>query len=192
MRFLRLVRIRSLSFIMLSCKHALGQLDTTVKLKYTLASHPDLTTASAIASLLSQFGEVDTSSIVLSLKPPKKAPTKPPKNGTALAPFRQIGGALAAVGASGRQERGLEDVEITWAGGQEPPILDWLKKQGKLDPCSGAKEGGKPRQPGSPKPNVEKQPDIFSKLSSKPGLSSFSSFPDSFVRSLLQSIHLKV
>ncbi|KAH8107320.1 DnaJ domain-containing protein [Phellopilus nigrolimitatus] len=94
----------------------LGQLDTTMKLKYSLSSHPGLITASALSSLLSQFGEIDTSSII----------------GTALVPFKQIGGAFSAACASGRKEYGLEGVEVTWAGRKEPPILEWLKKQGKL------------------------------------------------------------
>lgn len=162
---------------------SLGQLDTTIKLKYTLQSRPELTTTSAIATLLTQFGDVDTSSIVLSLKPPKKAPTKPPKYGTALVPFRQIGSAFAAVGASGRKERGLENVEVSWAGGEEPPILGWLKKQGKLKPSTEESSDAIESLAGStPQPNLEKQSKLFDKLSEKPVLSSFPSFPASFVR----------
>ncbi|KAI5118484.1 hypothetical protein M0805_003516 [Coniferiporia weirii] len=149
----------------------LGQLDTAVKLKYTLSSHPTLTTASALTELLSQFGEIDTPSIVLLLRPPKKAPTKPLKNGSALVPFKKIGSAFAAVCASGRKECGLEGIEITWAEGKEPPILGWLKKQGKLSA-------------GSPTPEVSVSPppapDLFSKLPKSTGSSAFSSFPESF------------
>lgn len=111
---------------------ALDPLDTTVKLRYKIATHPNLTTPDALSILLSPFGPTDTSSIVLSMKPPKKDPTKPAKFATALVPFKQIGDAFGAVGASGQAGRGLDGVEIGWARGQEPPILDWLRKMGKL------------------------------------------------------------
>lgn len=110
----------------------LDPLDTTVKLRYKIATHPNLTTPDALSILLSPFGPTDTSSIVLSMKPPKKDPTKPAKFATALVPFKQIGDAFGAVGASGQAGRGLDGVEIGWARGQEPPILDWLRKMGKL------------------------------------------------------------
>lgn len=109
-----------------------GSLDTTVRIKYTLASHPTLTTPDALAALLTPFGAVDTPSIVLSLKPPKKAPQKPPKFGVALVPFTQVGSAFAAVGASGRPERGLAAIDITWAEGQEPALVLWLRRMGQL------------------------------------------------------------
>jgi DnaJ family protein C protein 17 len=107
-------------------------LDTTVRIKYNLKTHPNLTTAESIAKLMSSFGRTDTDSIVLSLKPPKKNLDKRPKYGTALVPFKQIGDAFAAVCASGMRERGLDDIEVGWVGGKEPPILVWLKKMGKL------------------------------------------------------------
>ncbi|TRM62322.1 DnaJ domain-containing protein [Schizophyllum amplum] len=115
---------------------SVGALDTTVRVKFNLLKNPTLTTTDALSALLSQFGETDTASMVLSLKPPKKAPTKPPKFGTALVPYKQLSSALGAVSSSGRPERGLEGIDITWAGGSEPPILDWLKKQGKLAPLA--------------------------------------------------------
>jgi DnaJ family protein C protein 17 len=98
--------------------------------------HPELTEPSAIASLLSQFGPSDTDLIVVSLKGSKKASAgtedKKPKYGTALVPFKQIGDAFAAVCASGKPERGLNGIEVSWVGGKEPQILGWLKKMGKL------------------------------------------------------------
>ncbi|TDL18792.1 DnaJ-domain-containing protein [Rickenella mellea] len=147
----------------------LGSLDTTVKLKYPLASHPNLTTSASLSSLLTQFGAVDDSSIVLSIKPPKKAPNKPPKYATALVPFKQIGDAFAAVCASGRPDRGLDGIDIIWAEGNEPPILAWLKAQGKLSSAS--------VRPKSPPLGVSSLP------RATPGeepTTSFSSFPDSF------------
>ncbi|KAG6869240.1 hypothetical protein C0993_009105 [Termitomyces sp. T159_Od127] len=105
---------------------SLGSMDTTVRLKYNLKSHPELTTVESIAKVLAPFGQTDDDSIVLSLKSSKKAANKPPKFGTALVPFKQIGNAFAAVCASGRPERGLDGIEIDWVGGKEPPILIWL------------------------------------------------------------------
>ncbi|RDB30004.1 Pre-mRNA-splicing factor cwf23, partial [Hypsizygus marmoreus] len=150
---------------------SLNSLDTTVRVKYTLKSHPDLTTAAAIARLLSPFGATDTDSIVLSLKALKKAANKPPKFGTALVPFKQIGDAFAAVCASGRAERGLDGIEIGWVGGKEPPILVWLKKMGKLGsipPPPPAQNGIGSEQAGLPQ------------MQTTLDASSFSSFPASF------------
>ncbi|CDO70078.1 hypothetical protein BN946_scf184806.g5 [Trametes cinnabarina] len=106
-----------------------GALDTTVRVKYTLSARPELTSAASIGALLSPFGPIDDSSIVLSLKP---APPKKPKRGTALVPFKQIVGAFAAVCASGRAQNGLAGVEVDWAEGKEPELIAWLKKMGKL------------------------------------------------------------
>jgi DnaJ homolog subfamily C member 17 len=113
-------------------EYLLDPLDTTIRLKWTLKAYPNLTTAESVANLMSSFGQTDTDSIVISLKPPKKSADKPPKYGTALVPFKQIGDAFAAVCASGKRERQLEGIEIGWIGGKEPPILVWLKKMGKL------------------------------------------------------------
>jgi len=108
---------------------SIGTLDTTVRLKYPLSSQPSLTTAESISSLLAPFGAVDTGDILVSLKP---APPKKPKRGIALVPFKQIGDAFAVVCASGREERGLKDIEVSWAEGKEPELIEWLKKLGKL------------------------------------------------------------
>ncbi|KAF5391676.1 hypothetical protein D9757_002351 [Collybiopsis confluens] len=118
--------------------------DTTVRVKYSLTEHPSLTTSAALATLLAPFGAPDVETIIVSLKPPKKAPHKPPKHGTALIPFRRIGDAFAAVCASGRTERGLGGIEVGWIGGVEPDILVWLKKKGHLGP-SGSGLSNEPR-----------------------------------------------
>lgn len=70
-----------------------------------------------------RFGPVDESSIVLSMKAPKKAPTKPPRFAVALVPFDNISDAHAAVCSSDLESSGLKDVEISWAGGKEPDVL---------------------------------------------------------------------
>lgn len=157
----------------------LGNLDTTVKVKYSLSSHPSLTSADSLAALLEQFGSIDSESTVLSLKPPKKAPTKPPKSGVALVPFRQIGDAFASVCASGRSDRGLDGIEISWAEGREPPILGWLKKQGKLDTRKAQSEPEKGAK-GNTSPQNRRSASLFAKTSTSPGASTFSSFPESF------------
>ncbi|KAG6813153.1 hypothetical protein H0H92_013559 [Tricholoma furcatifolium] len=154
---------------------SLDPLDTTVRIKYSLKSHSELTTADSIAKLMATFGQTDVESIVLSLKPPKKDVNKPAKTGTALVPFKQIGDAFAAVCASGRPERGLNGIEVGWVGSKEPPILAWLKKMGKL---------------GTPPPPKLSQPSAQNVTSSRnvqspqaPSTSDgspFSSFPSSF------------
>ena len=152
-----------------------------------MAAQPGLTTPPSISSLLAQFGEVDESSVVLSLKPPKKAPTKPPKNGTALVPFKQIGDAFAAVCASGRADRGLEGVEISWAEGKEPPILGWLKRQGKLDSVPKPQSISRSECGNGAIGAKDRTKELFESLCEKPATSPFSSFPDSFVSYLLVS-----
>ena len=162
-----------------------GNLDTTVKLKYSLSSHPDLTTPSSVSSLLSQFGPVDTASIVLSFKAPKKAPHKPPKHGIALVPFTQIGAAFAAVCASNRKDCGLEDVDVTWAVGTEPEIIGWLRRKGKLN-TSGQKESqpvdSKPTEPESGLVDGTAMSSTFTTATGS-APTPFSSFPDNFVSS---------
>ncbi|KAF8884928.1 DnaJ-domain-containing protein [Gymnopilus junonius] len=154
-----------------------------IRLKYPLKSHPTLTTPSAISVFLSRFGATDESSIVLnlSLKSDKeKEKAKPPKTGSALVPFKQIGDAFAAVGASGRKDLGLDGVKITWVNGKEPEILGWLRKMGKLG-------GIGVRSEAVPKPASTTRPDdgIKSTLpqhQSRPtGTSTpFSTFPSTF------------
>ncbi|KAJ7100076.1 DnaJ domain-containing protein [Mycena belliarum] len=148
---------------------SLNSLDTTIRLKYKLSAHPDLTTSEALSNLLVQFGAVDTESIVISSKAPKKSPDKPPKFATALVPFKQIGDAFAAVCASGRADRGLDGIEVGWVGGKEPEILGWLKKMGKLS----AQPPPPPRPASMPTAQL---PQTAPSASTSP----FSSFPTSF------------
>ncbi|KAG6909031.1 hypothetical protein DXG01_002305 [Tephrocybe rancida] len=152
---------------------SLDPLDTTVRLKYNLKSHPELTTVESVAKVMATFGQTDADSIVLSLTPPKKAVNKPAKFGTALVPFKQIGDAFAAVCASGKTERGLDGIEVGWVGGQEPLILVWLKKMGKLGtppPPVPAKQSGSTNADRTNLPQAQSTNDS----------SSFSSFPSSF------------
>lgn len=124
----------------------LGALDTTIRLKYPLSTHPTLTTPSALADFLSTtFGPVDSDSIVIRSNHPKNAPHKPPKKATALVPFKKIGDAFKVLCAAGRKDKGLGDVDVGWAGGHEPPVLAWLRKRGMLgsgDGGDGASGGG--------------------------------------------------
>ncbi|KAK7040206.1 hypothetical protein VNI00_010012 [Paramarasmius palmivorus] len=153
--------------------------DTTVRVKYTLTDHPELTTAESLSKLLKSFGETDTETIVLSLKPPKKAPHKPPKYGTALVPFKRIGDAFAAVCASSRAERGLNGIEIGWVGGKEPQILGWLKKMGKLGP--GGITSGTPEESKIPAVDRNAEKASLPQMQSSSGSAgSFSSFPETF------------
>jgi len=165
----------------------IDSLDTTVKIKFSLKTYPSLTSAESVATLLSRFGATDIDSIVLSIKPTKKQPDRPPKYGTALVPFKQIGNAFAAVCASGRKELGLDGVEISWVGGKEPAILGWLKKMGKLS-TSGARHPST----GTPTPTSESpsfkgagtggiKADLLRNQSRSMGSSGYSSFPSTFV-----------
>ncbi|KAF7318981.1 J domain-containing protein [Mycena chlorophos] len=144
--------------------------DTTVRLKFKLSAYPDLATSEALSKLLAQFGATDTESIVVSCKPPKKTPDKPPKYATALVPFKQIGDAFAAVCASGRAERGLDGIEISWVGGKEPEIMGWLKRMGKLSAQP------LPRAASPPPGQAAQLPQTAPSAGS-----AFSSFPTSFV-----------
>lgn len=141
-----------------------GELDTTIRLKYSLSSQPTLTTSEALANLLRPFGATDAESVILIIKAKssKKSVDEIAKVGTAVVPFKQIGDAFAAVCASGVTERGLQGVHISWAarGGEEPPLIGWLKKNGKL----GTKSS-------SPVPSSQKTS----------GASLFSSFPGASV-----------
>ncbi|KAI0635132.1 DnaJ domain-containing protein [Trametes polyzona] len=154
---------------------SLGLLDTTIRVKYTLSSHPTLTTAQSISALLTPFGPIDDSSIVLSLKP---SPPKKPKRGTALVPFKQIVGAFAAVCASGRAESGLGDIEVDWAEGKEPELIGWLKKMGKL----GSQSTGSYDKPKvAPSQAAQSSdPKTSAPVAESASASPFSSFPSTF------------
>jgi len=107
----------------------LDEHDTTVRLKYPLAKYPHLTTTDALHTFMANtFGPVDKDSVVLSMKPPKKAPQKPPKYATAAVPFKTIADAHAAVCASRRADRGLDEFEIGWMGGSEPAVWSWAER----------------------------------------------------------------
>ncbi|KAL0070113.1 hypothetical protein AAF712_002600 [Marasmius tenuissimus] len=153
----------------------LAPTDTTVRIKYSLTDHSELTTADSIVTLFRSFGEIDAETVVVSLKPSKKAPHKPPKHGTALVPFKRIGDAFAAVCASGRPDRALNGIEVGWVGGKEPQILAWLKRMGKL---------GTPSTAPASHPSTASEPLRTAEQGSLPQLqqpsNSFASFPDTF------------
>ncbi|KAE9400215.1 DnaJ-domain-containing protein [Gymnopus androsaceus JB14] len=150
--------------------------DTTVRVKYTISEHPSLTTAASLASLFAPFGAIDVDTVIVSLKPPKKAPHKPAKHGTALIPFKRIGDAFAAVCATRRPERGLAGIEVGWIGGVEPEILGWLRKKGHLGPPgSGISSDPQVQRPEEKAPPPQTQ----TRTSSSNEFSSFpSSMPD--------------
>ena len=141
------------------------------------------------------FGPVDGDSIVLSIKPPKKAAHKPPKHATAAVPFKTIADAHAAVCASRRADRGLDEFDIAWMGGSEPAVWSWAERMLK----SKSKEEERPRatsispQPAAsaPAPAVSpagigvsggRQAQDSARAPSPATGSKFSSFPSSFVR----------
>jgi DnaJ homolog subfamily C member 17 len=146
---------------------------------------------------MATFGPVDKHSIVLSIKPPKKAAHKPPKYATAAVPFKTVADAHAAVCASGRADRGLEDFEINWMGGCEPAVWSWSERMLRLKEEERRKAAAAAAA-GEPKPKVTGEPTVTPAGgvgASQGGLaqtsgdhsvpnatSQFSSFPPSFVR----------
>ncbi|KAF9237362.1 hypothetical protein BU15DRAFT_88803 [Melanogaster broomeanus] len=129
----------------------LGPYDTTVRVKFVLSAFPSLNTASALSSHLRRFGEIDDGAVVLSIKPKKASKKKKTlvqdKGGddagqgegdkvvNAVVPFAQISSAFGAISSNvALKEQGIE---VSWAGGAEPPILGWLRDRGEL--------GGKPK-----------------------------------------------
>jgi DnaJ family protein C protein 17 len=119
----------------------LGPYDTTIRVKFTLSAFPSLDTASALAAHLSRFGEIDEGAVVLSIKPKKAGKKKTlledegakgagEKTVNAVVPFSQIGAAFGVV-SSGPTLK-AQGMEVSWAGGSEPPILAWLRDRGEL------------------------------------------------------------
>lgn len=108
---------------------------------------------------------VDTSSIVLSIKTNKK------KSVTALLPFTKISDAFSAVMASGRKDKELDGVVISWAGGNEPNLVTWLKDHGQLGVPGAARSH--PTEPRFPTISVSHE-------NGQPA-APFSSFPEDLV-----------
>ncbi|RXW17432.1 hypothetical protein EST38_g8422 [Candolleomyces aberdarensis] len=172
----------------------LDQFDTTVRLKYSLKSHSELTTKENIASYLSPFGSVDVDSIVFSMKA-KKSKSKSkgsgeaaPTHATALVPFKTISDAYAAVTASSTRSSSsrvdLSNMEITWVNNKEPLILGWLKKMGKLSaegtssnssPAGGAANSTVDSNPNFDRSSTAATPTPFG---APAGSTPFSSFPN--------------
>lgn len=123
-----------------------GDLDTTVRVKWSPNAHANLTTPASLEQLLARFGPIDVSTTVLSLKSSKN-PDKPLKHATALVPFQLIVDAVNAVNASGKSEKGLDGIEISWAEGREPQIVTWLRKQGQLGTTAEMKEASQGKAP---------------------------------------------
>ncbi|KAG1865545.1 hypothetical protein DFJ58DRAFT_864754, partial [Suillus subalutaceus] len=145
-----------------------GDLDTTIRVKYALSSHPALSTAFALAAHLRRYGEIDEGMVVMSQKAKKSKKSKGLMIVTALVPFNQLGAAFAVVSsAESLKDRGME---VAWAGGSEPPILGWLRERGELG--------------GSAAKRVELLP-----TKTAPEGTTFNSFPSSFV-GLVDSVNL--
>ncbi|KAG0706912.1 hypothetical protein DFH29DRAFT_797586 [Suillus ampliporus] len=140
-----------------------GDLDTTIRVKYVLSSHPALSTAFALAAHLRRYGDIDEGTVVMSQKAKKSKKSKGLVDGemivTALVPFNQLGAAFAVVSsAESLKDRGMD---VAWAGGSEPPILGWLRERGELG-------GSAPKRAEPPQTKAA------------PEGKTFSSFPSSF------------
>ena len=118
----------------------LGPYDATVRVKFTLSAFPSLNTAPALASHLKRFWEIDEDAVELLIKPKKSGRKKKSLDkGTdegaqdegervvnAAVPFSQVGAAFAVI-SNGPTLKG-QGMEVSWAGGSEPPILGWLRE----------------------------------------------------------------
>jgi DnaJ family protein C protein 17 len=82
----------------------LGDLDTTIRVKYSLSSHSMLSTAPALAAHLRRYGEIDDEAVVMSQKVRKPKKSKGQTVGetimTALVPFNQLGAAFGVVSSA--------------------------------------------------------------------------------------------
>lgn len=158
-------------------------LDTTVRIRFPLKTYSNLSTPQAVSTFLSRFGATDEASIVLSthLKGRKEKTDKPAKTGSALVPFRQIGDAFAAVCASERKDSSLDGIKISWVRGEEPAILGWLRKMGKLTRPQGALAQTSATQ-GTHSSADEEIKTELPRTRAKSPKTPFSSFPSSLVR----------
>lgn len=135
--------------------------------------------------LLAQFGNTDEALTILSIKASKSSTKSSSKSSrdkaTAVVPFHKIGDAFAAVCASGLAERGLDGIEISWAGekGKEPEILTWLRKRGELG--SVARPDAKATPSDTLNADQGFTPETTQSKMREPGMSTYSSFPSSFV-----------
>jgi len=168
-----------------ACLHntSAGEHDTTVRLRYPLAQYSHLTTVDSLHAFMgSTFGPVDKDDIVLSKKAPKKAEHKPPKYATAAVRFGKIADAHAAVCASGRADRGLENFDIKWVGGTEPAVWSWSERMLKLKEGHQTTGEVKDGSGGVPTPFLPGARVGTNGGPTQAG-SQFSSFPSSFARS---------
>lgn len=106
--------------------------EAPVRVKYTLPKRPDLSTQEALLALLKPFGPIDESCLIFTLKQPKDKPNAPPKFATAIVVFKKVEDAFGVVGASGQESRGMKNIEISWAKGEEPSVIKTLRENGLL------------------------------------------------------------
>jgi DnaJ homolog subfamily C member 17 len=106
--------------------------DAPVRIKYTLTKRQDLSSEEALLAVLKPFGPVDESCVIFTLKPPKDKPNAPPKFATAIVVFKKVEDAFGVVGATGQESRGMKNVDISWAKGEEPESIKALRERGLL------------------------------------------------------------
>ncbi|KAL4067058.1 DnaJ domain-containing protein [Scleroderma yunnanense] len=165
---------------------SLGPYDTTIRVKFSLAKHPTLNAPSTLAAHFRRFGDIDEGAIVLSLKPKKsskknKSETQEKENESkmivnALVTFTQISAAFGVVSSGPRlKEQGMD---VSWAGGTEPPILQWLRDRGQL---GGTTNNSSPKEPSANGSMEERQGAATTPPTTNlEDGSKFSSFPSTF------------
>jgi DnaJ homolog subfamily C member 17 len=106
--------------------------DAPVRIKYTLTKRPDLSSREVLLAVLKPFGPIDESCVMFTLKTPKDKPNAPSKFATAIVVFEKVEDAFGAVGAAGQESRGMKNVDILWAKGEEPERIKALRERGLL------------------------------------------------------------
>jgi DnaJ family protein C protein 17 len=113
-----------------------------------------LSSQEALLGLLKPFGPVDESCVIFTLKAPKDKPNVPPKFATAIIVFKRVEDAFGVVGATGQESRGMKNVDISWAKGEEPENIKSLRERGLLGtgprPNGTHKQGSEVRTNGFP------------------------------------------
>lgn len=145
-----------------SSAHALGPLDTTLRLKWLKSAHPSLTTPSALSTFLAVLlapSPPDIDSVVVTQpKEGRKAKAKAKDKGSAVVAFKTLSAAVRVVdraAEAGRAgDRMWEGVEVGWVGGR-PEVLGPEPEEVVRESTAGA---GAP----SPRPPPTKAPSFGS------------------------------
>lgn len=105
-------------------QNELGPLDTTVRLKWQRKLHPSFELDEEAITTKLPVNKSSIESIVISTK---MAANPKLKSGTAMVALKTLTAAVTLVDASSKGS--LEGVEISWAGGQEPEVIQKARER---------------------------------------------------------------